>query len=236
MAREMTLFDFDLKRCLPPFMLEDPFVVALAEVTSYYARKSLDGFERLPFWAYIDQLSEWECDEAAYEMDLDFYDSTADLQTKRGLIKNGLKIKALRGTKWSTEKLLTMYFGEQSWIDEWYQEDGTTPYTFTAYTQNPIPDKAAADKFQAAIKYSKNARSVMDGLFYFWDLGQSELGFQNCLKSGRWRHMESGTYPYLYWKGKNQDLGFELESKAGRIGHLPCSKKTYSINGKLAKR
>lgn len=229
MAREMTLYEFDLKECLPPFMLEDPFVVALADISSHYARESLDGFDRLPFWAYIDSLSEDECDNAAWEMDLDYYVSTASLAEKRSYIKNGLKIKALRGTKWSVETLIKLYFGN-GWVEEWHEYNGA-PFTFRAFTENDNPDELAAERLRAALRYSKNARSVLEGIYHFKREKTRTLEIHPLSQwnEGPLTHIECGTWPWYKWDSRRIRMMVNAipEIFSGSPSHMICSENTY---------
>lgn len=222
-----TIYDFDLIQLVPAPEREDDFFVGFANIISQLAQKMAQPLRTLPFWAFIDELPEARLDEAAWEMNLDFYDSTADRASKAAMIKHALQIKALRGTKWSTEQLIQIYLGG-GWIEEAH-EYGGAPFTFRVFVTNPKILQEEYDRFEASVRYGKNARSYMDEVFYFWNTGDATLYIDYRTQDGFWSHLMTGMVPYPYWKGKTGEssLSIRSDSKTGGYRHLRCSESTY---------
>ena len=57
-------------------------------------------------WDQIDKLDDATLDELAYELGIGWYKSTADIATKREIIKASDIVHAKLGTPWAVEKLM----------------------------------------------------------------------------------------------------------------------------------
>lgn len=169
----MRLSELDFVRLLPAFMRGDPAVKALSRAMNQLLTAPCQRLDTIRTWDKIDELNEAECDELAWELDIDWYDSTGmSLEEKRATIKEVQQIKRKRGTKWAVERLISSHLGE-GYIVEWY-ETGGTPYTFAVLTTNTHITAADFDKFVAAANIAKNERSHIDGVFYFWQQGPEQ--------------------------------------------------------------
>ncbi|MDO4321005.1 MAG: phage tail protein I [Lachnospiraceae bacterium] len=189
-------------------------------------------------WDKIDELNEAECDELAWELDIDWYDSTGmSLEDKRATIKLAQQIKRKRGTKWAVERLISAYFGE-GYIMEWYEMEGT-PFTFVALTTNTHITAENFGKFVEAVKAAKNERSHIAGVFYFWQQGP-DPGIEYALGSSlhRYNFRKCGTYPRTATVGFIIKPSIETEPEAKlhlygftHAGELTCG--TYPRPGTL---
>lgn len=163
----MKISELDFVRLLPAFMRDDPAVVALSQAVNELLGGPGRRLSTIRTWDKIDELNEAECDELAWELDIDWYDSTGmSLQEKQETIKMAQQIKRKRGTKWAVERLISAYFGE-GYILEWY-ETGSSPYTFMILTTNTHVTEENYTKFIEAVNAAKNERSRVAGIFYFW--------------------------------------------------------------------
>ena len=163
---KMKLSELEFLRLLPQFMQEDPAVKALSLGVDIIIPTLAKSLEKLTTWDQIDNLNEGECDEMAWELDIDWYDSDGmTLEEKRETIKMAQQIKRKRGTKWAVERLISAYFGV-GYVVEWY-DIGTAPYTFAVMTTNPTITAEAFRKFVEAAKVAKNERSHIVGVYYF---------------------------------------------------------------------
>lgn len=166
----MKLSELDFVRLLPAFMRDDEAVIALSNAINRLIGEPAKRLSTIRTWDKIDELNEAECDEMAWELDIDWYDSTGmSLEEKRETIKAAQQIKRKRGTKWAVERLITAYFGE-GYVVEWY-ETGGTPYTFMVMTTNTHISAENFDKFVEAANAAKNERSHIAGVFYYWQQG-----------------------------------------------------------------
>lgn len=191
----MRLSDLDFVRLLPAFMRDDESIIALSSAVDSLIRAPCQHLDILRTWDKIDELTETECDELAWELDVDWYDSTGmSLDQKRETLKLAQQIKRKRGTKWSVERLITAYFGE-GYVMEWFETDAD-PYTFVALTTNPNITAENYSKFVNAVKAAKNERSHLSGVFYYWPQGP-DPGIAYALGNSlhRYNFRKCGTCP-----------------------------------------
>ena len=166
----MKISELDFVRLLPAFMRDDEAVVALSKAVNRLIGEPGKRLSTIRTWDKIDELNEAECDELAWELDIDWYDSTGmSLAEKQEVIKLAQQIKRKRGTKWAVERLIAAYFGE-GYVAEWY-EIGGAPFTFMVMTTSTQITAENYAKFVEAANYAKNERSHMVGIYYYWQQG-----------------------------------------------------------------
>lgn len=163
----MRLSDLDFLRLLPAFMRDDDAVIALSKAVNKLIGEPGKRLDTIRTWDKVDELNEAECDELAWELDIDWYDSVGmSLSVKRETIKAAQQIKRKRGTKWAVERLIETYLGE-GLLAEWY-EIGGEPYTFKILTTSTAISPESYAKFVEAANAAKNERSHMTGIYYYW--------------------------------------------------------------------
>lgn len=204
----MKLSELDFVRLLPAFMREDEAVIALSKAINELFKEPGARLDTLRTWDKIDELTEEECDALAWELDVDWYDSTGmKLEEKRETLKLAQQIKRKRGTKWAVDRLISAYFGE-GFVEEHDEIDGE-PFAFTVYTTNPDTMVENYNKFVEAVKAAKNERSHIAHIFYLWLQGLGvEFAFDASLH--KYEHKKAGTYPRAALVG----MGTEAEIKA----------------------
>lgn len=207
----MKVSNIDFIRLLPAFMQDDEAAIALSKAMNQLISEPGSRIPTIRTWDEVDKMSEAECDELAWELDVDWYDSTGmSLEEKRNTIKLAIQIKRKRGTKWAVERLISAYFGE-GYVVEWY-EMGGSPYTFVALTTNTDIDAHSFEKFVQAVKSAKNSRSHLIGVFYFWEQGPDpgiEYGLDTSLH--RYDFVKCGTRPRIATVGFIVKPSIELE-------------------------
>lgn len=207
----MRVSELDFVRLLPAFMRDDEAVIALSKAMDKLLGEPAKRLNTIRTWDQIDALNEAECDELAWELDIDWYDSTGmGLAEKRETIKVAQQIKRKRGTKWAVERLISAYFGE-GYVMEWH-EMGSSPYTFAVLTTNPHITTHNFDKFVEAANAAKNERSHIAGIFYLWQQGP-DPGVEYALDSKLYRydHEKCGTLPQNAVVGILVKPGIETE-------------------------
>ena len=234
----MKVSELDFLRLLPAFMRDDEAAIALSKAMNKLISEPGSRIPSIRTWDEIDNMSEAELDELAWELDVDWYDSTGmSLEEKRETLKLAQQIKRKRGTKWAVERLISAYFGE-GYVMEWYEMYGT-PYTFVALTTNTHTDAHNFEKFVEAVKAAKNARSHLAGVFYFWQQGP-DPGVEYTLSSKlhRYNFVKCGTRPRIATVGfiVKQSIETEPEEKLHlygfpRSGTIICG--TYPRPGTL---
>lgn len=159
----MKLADLEFIRLLPQFMRDDDAVKGLAAGVEEVVKGLSGSVESLSTWDHIDRLSEAELDELAWELNIQWYDTGANLEVKRDLIKNSDKVFQRLGTKWAVESIINTYFGE-GYIEEWF-EYGGEPGHFRVLSPNPsLNDEGLAD-FLNLLGKVKRASAKLDGIF-----------------------------------------------------------------------
>lgn len=165
----MRLSDLDFVRLLPAFMQGDEAVMALSKAINRLLGEPCERLDTIRTWDKIDELNEAECDELAWELDVDWYDSAGmTIEEKRETIKLAQQIKRKRGTKWAVERLIDTYIGEGH-VVEWYELSAENPYTFMILTTSTDVTADNYAKFVEATDYAKNERSHIVGIYYFWE-------------------------------------------------------------------
>lgn len=163
----MKISELDFARLLPVFMRDDLAVAALSKAVNELLGEPGKRLSTIRTWDKFDEMNEAECDEMAWELDVDWYDPTGmSLEEKRETIKAAQQIKRKRGTKWAVERLISAYFGE-GYVMEWY-EMGGTPYTFMVLTTEANITAENYTKFLQAANAAKNERSHIAGIFFYW--------------------------------------------------------------------
>ncbi len=136
----MKLEDLDIKKLLPHWMREEDFDVALADEITQTLDVTLKRVKTLRTWDQIDNLTSDELDELAWEINIDWWQSSWDIETKRNVVKTAQAIIDKRGTKWAVEQLAISAYGEGK-VTEWFQELGGLPYYFKIETNAPSTEE-----------------------------------------------------------------------------------------------
>ncbi len=159
----MKLSTVDVIKLLPFFMRKDKFNVFFANYISALIRNSSLNLNKLSVWNAIDELSEEECDNFAWELNLDYYPKTDSLSKKREHLKTGLKAKMTACTKAALQQTLETYSGNKSDIRvlEWF--DVSLPFNHY-YINIKNPGEYNIDGIMRVINSSSRASAVLDGI------------------------------------------------------------------------
>lgn len=99
----MRLNETEMVKLLPAWMQEDGGDNGLATGCDIISRDAYARLKLLSRWDKIDQLSDAELDEMAWELNIQWYDSTAPIAAKRAVIRNSDRVYANSAppTPWS---------------------------------------------------------------------------------------------------------------------------------------
>lgn len=158
----MRLSDIEFVRLLPQFMRDDKAVQGLAAGIDLIVPQLAASISLLPSWDCLDYLSEEELDALAWELNILWYNTDADIAIKRELIKNSDKVYAHLGTKWAVENVIRSYFGD-GYISEWFEYDGE-PGHFRVYSANPTLNNERLTEFLNLLDKVKRASAKLDGI------------------------------------------------------------------------
>jgi phage tail P2-like protein len=161
------ILTLDLTRALPPTLKADETMYALAKTIEAELKETIQLSRQNIIYARIDELPEALLDILAYDMHIDWYDSRYNVEAKRRIIKDSVKVHKRLGTKYAVEKALSDVFPQNSRVEEWF-EYGGEPYRFRVIidiTDEEVTAEKQAITF-ANIFFYKNLRSHLDGLRY----------------------------------------------------------------------
>ena len=159
----MKLSNLDFIRLLPAFMREDAAVRGLSAGIVSIVPALSESVGRLTTWDKIDELTEAELDELAWELNILWYDKAAGIDAKREIVKNSDEVYRRLGTKWAVENVIASYFGE-GFIREWFEYQGE-PGHFRVYSTNPTLTNERLLEFMNLLNKVKRASSHLDGIF-----------------------------------------------------------------------
>lgn len=158
----MKLSNLEFIKLLPQFMRNDDAVRGLAAGIDSIIPQLAADIEKLSTWDHIDELNEAELDDLAWELNIPWYNTNANIEIKRDLIKNSEKVHQHLGTKWAVENVVSSYFGEGH-VEEWF-EYGGEPGCFRIYTPNPSVVNEKLEDFMNILGKVKRASAKLDGI------------------------------------------------------------------------
>lgn len=159
----MKLRDIEFIQLLPQFMRDDDAVKGLAAAIDNIIPGLSESVSRLSTWDHIDELPENELDALAWELNIQWYDTGADIAVKRELVQNSDNVYRHLGTKWAVENVINTYFGD-GYIEEWFEYEGT-PGHFRVYSTNPTLNNERLTEFLNILEKVKRASAKLDGIF-----------------------------------------------------------------------
>lgn len=187
------MFDFDITKWTPKFILADRNGYALAKAMeaglTRLNKAVLQGTEIL---TDPGKMPEWRLDELAWEYGCP-YDPGADIESKRHWIANAMQLYKLWGTKEAIVAYLAGFF-EEAAVEECWEYEGD-PFHFRVNLRG----KGTEENMHWATKaigIVKSTRSVLDG-----------FRFENLLTSGAYE----GCAVYAVEQGRLRVPGLDPE-------------------------
>lgn len=159
----MKLANLEFIKLLPQFMQNDAAVRGLAAGIDSIIPQLAADLEKLSTWDRIDELTEAELDDLAWELNIQWYDTGAPIDVKRNIVRDSDKVYKKLGTKWAVENVINTYFGE-GYIEEWFQYSGD-PGHFRVYSTNPTVNESKFAEFLNLLSKVKRASAKLDGVF-----------------------------------------------------------------------
>ena len=158
----MKLQEAEILKLLPAWMRDDGSVKGLAEGTDEVTRALAARIKLMSRWNQIDQLDEQTLDEMAWELNIQWYDSTAPIAAKPAVIRNSDRVYAKLGTPYAVEQIVADYFGTGE-VREWYQYGGQ-PHHFKVLSDNPSLVNSNLDLFLKLLRTVKRRSSWLDAI------------------------------------------------------------------------
>ncbi len=159
----MTLQNLEFLRLLPAFMREDAAVQGLSAGLDAIIPQLAERIKHLTTWDQIDNLTEAELDELAWELNILWYALDADIDVKRDLVRNSDMVYRHLGTKWAVENVIRSYFGTGR-IEEWFTYGGQ-PGRFRVHSSNPAITGEKLDSFLNLLYKIKRASAKLEAIW-----------------------------------------------------------------------
>ena len=173
--------------------------------------------------ANFDIMPEEVIDLLGWQWHVDYYDSSADLATKRALVKQSLDWHRHKGTQYAVDSILKTI--APAYHSESWQEYGGNPYYFRIVETDSDKVDYSDKEMIAAVNSVKNVRSWLDGIVV--DTTQEEsndyIGYVSgkhgldatinvTSEQGYWLNT---SYISQYWKGYHvpEGEGHQLTGK-----------------------
>lgn len=156
----MKLQDIEFIKLLPEFMRDDLTNIGLSKSIDNLIKYLAAYGPKFSIWTAIDILQEDELDKLAQDLNLTWYEKSADISIKRTLIRNSDEMKRNLGTGWAVEQIILAYFGNGH-IDEWFEYDGT-PGCFKVISSNPSVTQENLNKFLRILEKVKRKSAHLE--------------------------------------------------------------------------
>ena len=163
MADIQTIDRLSLLDILPENLLADEKVYAAAKAVDDELQRLIASCVEVLHLPRLDELPEEVVDLLAWEWHVDFYEPSADIATKRQLVRESIAWHRIKGTKAAVEKMAQTVF-KGGVVTEWF-EYGGEPYHFRIDVLNaPNMTEENRGRLLAVVNASKNTRSWLDEL------------------------------------------------------------------------
>ena len=157
------MFDFDITKFLPHFIINDKNGFAIAKAIEKGMQIMNDKVRQgVDIVIDCNAMPEWRLDELAWEYNIP-YDYTVDIEVKRDWIRNVYSLSRLYGTPEGIIQYMAPYFDGAALQEAW--EYDADPFHFRLV----FPNEWSQDKINwatTAINTVKNVRSVLDDLIF----------------------------------------------------------------------
>lgn len=150
-----------LVELLPTSIRYDPIVSAAAAAIDDEMQSLTKSMDKLAIFSRLDQLTDAEADELAWQFHVDFYGPPMPIEKKRELVKNSFSWHRRKGTPSAVEEVISVAF-DSAEVKEWFDYGGQ-PYHFKVVTRDLITPETY-DQVVRAIHSVKNVRSVLDDI------------------------------------------------------------------------
>lgn len=236
----MKLTELTMLSLQTAYMQRDPTTQALCTALDGELKKTIEGIYNLFIFRALDKAGDTPfahelVDELAWQFHCDYYDASADIETKKSIVKNSIKIHRTKGTPQAVEDLLKSAFPSDSVLYEWYQYNGE-PYHFKIVTSSL--NGVDTGKFIRALNSVKNARSYLDGIQLFEAIesamvsrSESKSTIDYTMLVGDFVAYTFGGVETLAFGAKESEYSFKPATYTGLLYTLNSDGVSYSCSG-----
>lgn len=196
-----TIYDTDLSDLVPQNLLEFKEIADICKALKLPMDDVVGSIFYDAIITNFDKMPEEVVDLLAWQWHVDYYDSTADVKTKRKLVKESLEVHRHKGTKYAVNMVVSA-ISEGYYIEEWF-EYGGKPYHFRIVETDGDLISYSEKEIIKAVKDSKNVRSWLDGvrvdvLQKIKQTHYADITLSMECEQGYW---VDSTFIDLYWNG-----------------------------------
>jgi phage tail P2-like protein len=154
------VYTVDFTRALPAPLRNDPKILALGKTIAAELQQNI-GMARLAIiYPRIDELDHALLDILAHDLHIEWYDPDSNIELKREIIKDSVRIHKTLGTRQAVERVVTAYFGSGA-VRHWY-EYGGKPHHFKIVSDNPSITEEGEREFLWILNIVKRLSSWLD--------------------------------------------------------------------------
>lgn len=151
----------NLSDILPSSIAADADVDACARAINEELLDISNSIDEALIFARIDELESDMLDHLAYNFKVDFYDASASLEARRGIIKQAFDWHRIKGTRAAVERIVSLFF-DNATIQEWF-EYGGDKFKFKINTEYAtFRNEQDFQDFFRLISAAKNVRSWLE--------------------------------------------------------------------------
>ena len=161
-----TIFNTNSIDLMPDSLKMKAHVIAACAAFDFSYRRLVNQISNCYVLVGIDNAKEEVIDLLAWEMGIDFYDTSLTIEIKRKLVKNAYVYQFTKGTPFAVRQALQDFIN-QGEVQEWF-EYGGEPYRFKVVASSEdIGDPTKNAEMQKVINAVKNTRSFFEGFFMY---------------------------------------------------------------------
>lgn len=148
---------------LPSSVSGDDNVRACAEALNIELQAVTESIDEALIFSRIDELGSDVLDHLAYNFKVDFYDASAILEARRGIIKQAFEWHRIKGTRAAVERIVSLFF-DNATVQEWF-EYGGDKFKFKIDTEYAtFRSEQDFQDFFRLISVAKNVRSWLEAM------------------------------------------------------------------------
>lgn len=149
-------------KLLPEWMRDDGADIGLSKATDKTLKELYVLEQVLTKWNRIDKMNDEQLDALAWELNVPWYLSDADLDTKRQVLKESDFVHSKLGTNEAVQRIIDAYFGGGYVLENW--EYGGKPYHFKVATENAQKVYENYDIFLILVAIVKRDSAWLDSI------------------------------------------------------------------------
>lgn len=151
---------------VPKIVAAQPWVQVLSEVYAELQGRVLDCLDAGVTFSEVDKCSEETLDQMAVYLKVEWYDSAADLETKRRIIKTAIEIQRYAGTVKAVREQVNATYPDSE-VEEWFDYGGTPGFWRLNVNITDAPAQYhTIDEMEDLLGYTKRLTAHLERITY----------------------------------------------------------------------